>query len=136
MKKPILIVPGILCLCLACCAPEGDAAKKKSSVSIGRFGVRHQTVAETPEAEAAAQPEAEAQKKSAESARPAPEEPVNVAGREPSLPAGQKAKNEGIRLPNMLSLPEDRDLKATNPASVPSQQEGGVISRPPVEKKD
>jgi len=45
-------------------------------------------------------------------------------------------RGESVRLPNMLGLPGEKDLKATNP-SVPKsgKDDGPVISRPPVEKR-
>lgn len=54
----------------------------------------------------------------------------------PEAPARKGALSEDIRLPNMLGLPEDKELKATNPSTNKNQKEGAVISRPPVEKKD
>jgi hypothetical protein len=41
-----------------------------------------------------------------------------------------------IRIPNLLGMPEDKDLKATNPTKKKDGNDGAVISRPPVEKKN
>lgn len=54
----------------------------------------------------------------------------------PEAPRKKGALSDDIRLPNMLGLPEDKELKATNPSTNKNQKEGAVISRPPVEKKD
>jgi len=137
MKKNLLIIPGILALCLASCVKEGDLAKKRS-VSVGRFGVRYNNIVPgAPEAAAVPEAEAPVEKKAARSSRSAASSASSAEPESsPSLPASQGGKDEGIRLPNMLGLPEDRDLKATNPAAAPTKEQGGVISRPPVEKKD
>jgi hypothetical protein len=51
------------------------------------------------------------------------------------LPEKQPAaqKSGGPRLPNMLNLPEEKDLKTKGAAP---KSGDGVISKPPVEKKD
>lgn len=55
---------------------------------------------------------------------------------EPVQP-GMAGTNDNIRLPNMLGLPEEKELKPTNPKVPNSGSEGGaVIARPPAEKAD
>jgi hypothetical protein len=117
--KPMFLIPGIVALCLASCAKDGDAALEAPLA----LGVPGESAAATP-----GNPAGKTVKKADESS--------HVVG-DPLLPGGQKGKDEGLRLPNMLGLPEDRDLKATNPATTnPEAEKGGVISRPPVEKKE
>lgn len=117
--KPIFMIPGIVALCLASCAKDGDAALE-DPLAPGGPGVN---AAGTPGATSG-----QTEKKT---------EDVSKTVGDPLLPGGQKGKDEGLRLPNMLGLPEDRDLKATNPTTTASEPEkGGVISRPPVEKKE
>ncbi|RYD37456.1 MAG: hypothetical protein EOP87_03465 [Verrucomicrobiaceae bacterium] len=122
--KPIFIIPGIVALCLASCAKDGGAAVE-DPLAPGSVA--------SPDA-AAGTPGGTAGQ--AGKAGKKAEEDSGAVGT-PLQPAGQKGKDEGLRLPNMLGLPEDRDLRATNPASTPAEPErGGVISRPPVEKKE
>ncbi|WAC19991.1 hypothetical protein OVA24_01185 [Luteolibacter sp. SL250] len=118
--KPLLIAHGIVALCLASCAKDGEAANQ-DPLAPGAAG--ETAAAGTPGA-TTGKPERK-------------KEEVSEAVGDPLLPAGQTGKDEGLRLPNMLGLPEDRDLKATNPTTTASEPEqGGVISRPPVEKKE
>ncbi len=127
-----LIVPCIAAACfgLFSCAKDG-AAPRKNSVSIGRFGVtRVQGTAEAPatkfeEIPAGPTQAAPAVKPVVEGRKPAPE---------PSVPPPAAQGDDGARLPNMLGLPEDKDLKATGTTTKPSGD--GVSSKPPVEKKD
>lgn len=42
------------------------------------------------------------------------------------------AIDDGLRLPNMLALPSDRDLRPT--PTTPPADDGGVSARPPVEE--
>lgn len=139
MKNPILLSVGVA-LSLVSCAGDADTAARKKSVSIGRFGVTHNTVAEVPVDAPAGAP---VQETAANANAPVAQQ---QAVPEPSIPepAKQDTKKEksigsngdGIRLPSMLGLPEAKDLKATNP-TVPKSNEGGaVISRPPTEKKN
>ena len=141
MKNPILLSVGVA-LSLASCAGDADTAARKKSVSIGRFGVTHNAVAEVPADAPAGAPVQEAAAAGANNATAAQQQ----SAPEPAIPAPAKpeakkekstaANGDGIRLPSMLGLPEDKDLKATNP-TVPKSNEGGaVISRPPTEKKD
>lgn len=117
--KPIFIIHGVVALCLASCAKDGDAALEDPLAP----GVPGENAAGTPGGTTG---------KPVEKA----DEGSGAAG-DPLLPGGQKGKDEGLRLPNMLGLPEDRDLKATNPTTTkPETEKGGVISRPPVEKKE
>lgn len=139
--KRFFVISGALALGLGSCAKDGATAARKKSVSIGRFGVRQNTVPGAPAAvvvqETVPQAPADAGKKPSD--KPAEaifREPVPAADPVPAKPPARKGGNDGIRLPNMLGMPEDRDLKATNPATGKSGNEGGgVISRPPVEKK-
>lgn len=145
MKNPIFLSAGIA-LTLVSCAGDADTAARKKSVTIGRFGVIHNaatsevaaadaTVA-APAQGASADPNAAAGQQQAVP-EPAKQEAGKAVAKEPAAPSGRNAaSNDGIRLPSMLGLPEDKDLKATNP-TVPKSNEGGaVISRPPTEKKD
>ena len=148
MKNPILLSAGIA-LTLVSCTSDPEAAARKKSVSIGRFGVIHNTPVAVPadgavagapvEGAPAADPNATVAQQQQAVPEPAKPEPVKSAGKE-SKPSGRNAaapsNGDGIRLPSMLGLPEEKDLKATNP-TVPKSNEGGaVISRPPTEKKD
>jgi len=142
MKNPVLLSAGIA-LTLVSCAGDADTAARKKSVSIGRFGVIHNTTAAVPADAAVANAPAGAAPADATAVQqqavpePAKPEPVNAVGKE-SKPSGRNAASngDGIRLPSMLGLPEEKDLKATNP-TVPKSNEGGaVISRPPTEKKE
>jgi len=115
----MFIIPGIVALCLASCAKDGAAANQ-DPLAPGVSG----------EAAAAGTPGATTSKADKKGE-------VSETVGDPLLPAGRKGEDEGLRLPNMLGLPEDRDLKATNPVTTTSEPErGGVISRPPVEKKE
>lgn len=144
MKNPILLSAGIA-LTLASCASDADTAARKKSVTIGRFGVIHNaastaadTTAAVPTEGAPADPNVAAAQQQAAVPQPAKPEPTKAVAKEPAKPKGQNTatNGDGIRLPSMLGLPEDKDLKATNP-TVPKSNEGGaVISRPPAEKKD
>jgi hypothetical protein len=136
------MIPRFLMVC-GCCSllglvSCGISKRSRSGVSIGRMGaVRTSSAVSTaanPAAPAPAAPTAEVQ---------APKE--TVAKKNKSEPADEPmpARNEsggagdGIRLPNMLGLPADKELKATNPSVPKSGQDGGaVISRPPTEKKE
>lgn len=134
--KPYFIITGALILGLASCANDADAAKKKN-VSIGRFGVRYYTVPGAPEAVAVQEtPVVEEKKPSAPRFAAFSRQSPQVS--RPAPHVEQKATNAGIRMPNMLGMPEDRDLRATNPAGSGGEanQSGGVISRPPIEKKE
>jgi hypothetical protein len=118
--KPVLIISGVVTLFFASCEIKSDAALG-DPIAPGLPGAS--PAAGTPETG-----NSQNEKKPVE---------ISKSIGEPLLPGEQKAKDEGLRLPNMLGLPEDRDLKATNPATTASEPEkGGVISRPPVEKKD
>ena len=140
--KRFFVISGALVLALGSCAKDGATAARKNSVSIGRFGVRHNTVPGAPEAvvvqEAVPQAAAEAGKTPSDnSAGAVGREPAPATGPVASDSLPRKGGTHGIRLPNMLGMPEERDLKATNPATGnPGNEGGGVISRPPVEKKD
>lgn len=46
-----------------------------------------------------------------------------------------KPLSDDIRLPNMLDLPEGKDLKSSGSPTKKTGKEGAVISRPPVEEK-
>jgi len=133
-------------LSLASCAGDADTAARKKSVSIGRFGVTHNPVAEAPaDAPAGAPVQNGAAGANAAVAQqqavpePAVPDPVKSAAKTNTSGGKEKSSGsnaDGIRLPSMLGLPEDKDLKATNP-TVPKSNEGGaVISRPPAEKKE
>jgi hypothetical protein len=143
MKNPLLLSAGIV-LTLVSCAGDADTAARKKSVSIGRFGVTHNAAPEVPADAPVAIPvqgapvdasAAVAQQQAApEPAKPKPVKTV-TKDRTPSRP--EASNGDGIRLPSMLGLPEDKDLKATNPTVPKSGNEGGaVISRPPAEKKE
>lgn len=145
MKNPIFLSTGIA-LALVSCASDADTAARKKSVTIGRFGVIHNAAA--PEAAADATVAAPAQGAPADpnaapaqqqaAPEPAKQDAGKTVAKEPAMPSGRNAASngDGIRLPSMLGLPEEKDLKATNP-TVPKSNEGGaVISRPPTEKKD
>lgn len=122
-------------MCLASCAKDGDPSKKKS-VSVGRFGVRQNSAASTPESAPAAETPPQTEKKTVAVA-PADQLPA-AADSAIVKPSGRKGEDDGIRLPNMLGMPEERELKSTNPAATgkPAGDGGGVISSPPVEKKE
>jgi hypothetical protein len=134
--KRFFVITGALGLALASCAKDGEAAARKKSVSIGRFGVRQNTVPGAPEAVSVPETPAVPENKNAtKRADTAAEE--SVPDFTPPKSTNQRGKSDGIRLPNMLDMPGDRDLKATSPAGGKSGSEGGgVISRPPVEKKE
>lgn len=141
MKNPILLSIGVA-LSLVSCATDAETAARKKSVSIGRFGVIHNTVAESPNdapAQGAAVGVNAAVAQQQAVSEPAVPEAAESASKA-NVSGGKEKSNgsnaDGIRLPSMLGLPEDKDLKATNP-TVPKSNEGGaVISRPPTEKKE
>ena len=59
-----------------------------------------------------------------------------VAAVEPEIsePAAPSLANDGIRLPDMMTLPKDDEFRATNPGqSSPTADSGAVIARPPLE---
>jgi hypothetical protein len=67
---------------------------------------------------------------------PAPEKPqqavVEPVVSEPAIPS--KKPDDGIRLPDMLAMPEEGEFRATNPsAPKPDGGSGAVIARPPTE---
>jgi len=144
MKNPILLSAGIA-LALVSCASDVDTAARKKSVTIGRFGVIYNAAAPEAAAEATATVPAQGAPADSNTApaqqqvqEPAKQETGKTVAKEPAMPSGRNAASngDGIRLPSMLGLPEEKDLKATNP-TVPKSNEGGaVISRPPAEKKD
>lgn len=136
IRKSFVVSGMIAALGLVSCA---DPNAPRKSVSIGRMGVMNVapaadgSVAQVPGG-APADPNAAAQ------AAPSPTiaKPArNRVSPEVETPVAKPGPADGIRLPNMLGLPEERDLKASNPSVPKSGDEGGpVISRPPVEKKD
>ncbi len=74
-----------------------------------------------------------------ETAEPEPVEPPEtgnaasgepVAFEEPPVPA---IEDHGLRLPDMLSLPDDGDFRATNLPSGRTGEAGPVVSRPPTD---
>jgi hypothetical protein len=57
---------------------------------------------------------------------PEPQAPVPA---EPSMPA-----DDGLRMPDMLAMPQEGDFRSTNPsAPKTATQSGAVISRPPTD---
>lgn len=64
---------------------------------------------------------------------PGPAAPEPVAT-EPAPGGTGMQEEDGIRLPNLLGLPEDKDLRSRG--STPKPGGDGVISKPPVEKPE
>lgn len=64
---------------------------------------------------------------------PAPKKEVTAAPEAP-MPPTSSLPNDGIRLPDMETMPNDNEFRATNPgrSSQPSGT-GAVIARPPTE---
>jgi hypothetical protein len=133
------MIPRLLMVC-GCCSVLGLVScgiskKPHSGASIGRMGSVRTTASTVAVPEAPSPvPAAVAQ---------APKETVSKKSRaetsdeQPAPVRSEGGASDGIRLPNMLGLPADKELKATNPSVPKSGQDGGaVISRPPTEKKD
>ncbi len=52
----------------------------------------------------------------------------------PAAPGAPAEPNDGIRLPDMMTMPDDSEFRATSPAaSVSKPNAGGVIAKPPSE---
>jgi len=62
---------------------------------------------------------------------PQPVKPVETSA-DAALPTAPAQVDDGIRLPDMLALPTENDLRKVKPADGPAES-GAVISRPPVE---
>ncbi len=121
---------------VSCASGDPANAAKKKSVSIGRMGGLRSTGAETPVEAAAAAATEEKPVETAVAQAPKPKQKREDFV-EPEAPRKDVGNNEGILLQNMLGLPSEKELKATNPSVPKSGDEGGaVISRPPVEKKE
>lgn len=115
---------------------SADSGEQKSTAtkgSIGRFGYRPAQAA--PPAAVAVQeaPPAKA-KTTAKKSQSRTPEPAPFVEPLPERPQTADQKSGGPRLPNMLDLPQDKDLKTKG--SAPKSGGDGVISKPPVEKKD
>jgi hypothetical protein len=135
---------------------------KKKNVSIGRFGVTYVdpegAAASAPAVESAPTPEKKAKfswfkrKNDTEGApiavqvdeKPAEKKEKSVpkpriARSDEPVEFKERGKSGGlsgdIRLPDMLNLPEGKDLKSSGSGSNKTGKEGAVISRPPVEEK-
>lgn len=133
-------------------APTG----KKRNVSVGRFGVIYSDAEET----AAPAPAPEKKSRFSWFKRKNDTEGAPVAEQVQEKPAEKKAatasklrmakseepvefqerKRSGglsgdIRLPDMLNLPDNKDLKSSDSGTKKTGKEGAVISRPPVEEK-
>lgn len=137
-------------------APEvAEVPEKRRRLSIGRVGV-YRTAPVRPAGEGEEKPQGgfsrfkkneEPVEASAEAVAANQEPAAKPARRKAAavpVPADPPASRPGsplasdLRLPNLLGLPEEKDLKATNPSprKAGESEEGAVIARPPVEKKD
>ena len=64
---------------------------------------------------------------------PAPKKEV-VAKPDVPEPPVPSAPDDGLRLPDMMTMPSDNELRATNPSQAPAPSGvGAVIARPPTE---
>ncbi len=67
-------------------------------------------------------------------ATPAPSDTATAEASKPPEPNLPNGTNDGIRLPDMLTMPGDGDFRPTvQPASKTGSESGAVIARPPTE---
>jgi hypothetical protein len=66
-------------------------------------------------------------------APPARKKPSQVARVKETPPELPKNDEDGLRLPDMLTMPEKNEFQSTNPSAVKPGSGGAVIARPPTD---